>query len=94
MTTEGSMTSEWAVQPGVILHTGHPRFRAAWRTGGAEELAEIAGMCWTSPAAPDGEDALHVFGFTWTDPVPSQHAFEDLMRSAAVAIDDWIAQRL
>ena len=77
---------------GVVAHHAAPRFQAFWTTG-REELATIDGPCWTQEGSGD-EDALHIFGFAWTDAAPSQSAFESLMRQAAAAIEDWITDRL
>lgn len=78
--------------PGTLTHHAAPRFTAQW-TSGAEELAGIDGPCWTADGSDD-DDALHLFGFHWTDPAPDQAGFERLMQRAAVAIDEWIAARL
>ena len=91
------MNTDWTLDaddagPGTLTHHAAPRFMARW-TSGADELAGIEGTGWTAKGSDD-DDALHLFGFQWTDPVPDQAGFERLMQQAAVAIDDWIAGRL
>ncbi|WP_424991328.1 hypothetical protein [Fluviibacterium sp. S390] len=36
------------------------------------------------------EDAIHLYGFAWTDPAPGKEAFEQLMRQAVSAIESMI----
>ena len=91
------MNTDWTIEEGeagrgTIIHCAAPRFTAQW-TSGTEELAGIDGPCWTAEGSDD-DDALHLFGFQWTDPVPDQAGFERLMQRAAVAIDEWITGRL
>ena len=40
------------------------------------------------------DDALHLFGWIWTDPKPVPAEFERLMQQAVAALDDWITERL
>lgn len=91
------MKPDWTIDEGEagrgeIRHHAAPRFAARW-TSGADELAAIDGPCWTTEGSGD-EDALHIFGFIWTDPAPDQAGFERLMRQAVTAIDEWISGRL
>ena len=91
------MTTDWTIEEGEAgrgrgSHTAEPRFTALW-TSGADELAAIDGPCWMVEGS-DENDALHLFGFTWTDPAPPQTDFERLMHRAAVAIDEWISGQM
>ena len=91
------MKPDWTIDEGEagrgeITHHAAPRFTAQW-TSGAAELAGIDGLCWTSDGS-DEDDALHIFGFRWTDPPPAPADFERLMQCAATAIDAWIAARM
>lgn len=91
------MTTDWTIEEGEagrgrVSHTAAPRFTAFW-TSGADELAAIDGPCWISEGSGD-EDALHIFGFTWTAPAPAPADFERLMQRAATAIDAWIVARM
>lgn len=91
------MKSNWTIEaddagPGTLTHHAPPRFTAQW-TSGADELAAIDSPCWTAEGSDDA-DALHLFGFQWTDPAPDQAGFERLMQQAAAAIDEWITGRL
>lgn len=88
---------DWTIEAGEagrgeIRHLAAPRFAARW-TSGAAELAGIDGPCWTAEGGGD-EDALHIFGFSWTDPAPAQAEFERLMGRAATAIDEWISGQM
>ncbi len=92
-----AMSDDWTIDEGEagrgeITHLAAPRFTAQW-TSGAAELAGIDGPCWTAEGG-DEDDALHIFGFSWTDPAPDQAGFERLMRQAAAAIDDWISGQM
>ena len=92
------MNTDWTIEaddagPGTFTHHAAPRFTAQWTSGGADELAAIEGPCWTAEGSDDAE-ALHLFGFQWTDPAPDQAGFERLMQQAAAAIDEWITGRL
>ena len=62
-------------------------------TSGADELADMDGLCWTCEGSAT-EDSLHIFNFQWTDPAPAQPDFERLMHRAAVAIDEWISGQM
>jgi len=91
------MATDWTVEEaparrGLVCHHAAPRFQAFWTTG-QEELATIDGPCWTREGSGE-EDALHIFGFTWTDAAPAQSAFERLMQHAAAAIEDWITAQM
>ena len=91
------MSTDWTIEEGDagrgrVSHTAAPRFTAVW-TSGADELADIDGPCWISESS-GGDDALHIFGFTWTDPAPEQTDFERLMQCAATAIDEWISRQM
>lgn len=91
------MNTDWTIDagdagPGTLTHRAAPRFTAQWMSG-AEALAGIDGPCWTAEGSDDA-DALHLFGFRWTDPAPDQAGFERLMQQAATAIDEWISGRL
>ena len=91
------MTTDWTIEEGEagrgrVSHTAAPCFTAFW-TSGADELAAIDGPCWISEGSGD-EDALHIFGFTWTDPAPDQPDFERLMQQTAAAIDEWISGQM
>lgn len=91
------MKPDWTIEegeagPGIITHHAAPRFAAQW-TSGAAELAGIDGPCWTADGG-DEDDALHIFGFIWTDPAPDQAGFDRLMQRAAAAIDEWISERM
>ena len=91
------MKDDWTIEEGDagrgrVSHTAAPRFMALW-TSGADELADIDGPCWISESSGD-DDALHIFGFIWTDPAPEQAGFDRLMRQAAAAIDEWISERM
>lgn len=79
-------------QAGVIAHLDRPRFCAHWVTG-TDLLATIDGPCW-SDAGTDDDDSIQLYAFQWTDPMPAQAAFEQLMQQAVSAIDDWIAGQL
>jgi len=79
---------------GTVHYDGPPRFAARWLSGGElDALAAIEGACW-SDAGSGEADAIHLYGFTWSGPLPSQAEFDRLMARAARAIDAWIAARL
>lgn len=87
--------SHWRIElhaagKGVVQHRAFPRFTARWSSGEADWSA-IDGLFWQDEAG--GEDDLILYDFRWQDASPDQAAFEALMRQAARAIDDWIADR-
>jgi hypothetical protein len=91
------MKPDWTIDEGEagrgrVSHTAAPRFTAHW-TSGADELADMDGLCWTCEGSAT-EDSLHIFNFQWTDPAPAQPDFERLMHRAAVAIDEWISGQM
>ena len=91
------MNTDWTIDagnagPGTLTHHAAPRFTAHW-TSGADELAGIDGPCWSADSSDD-EDALHLFGFHWTDPAPDQAGFERLMQQAAAAVEEELARLL
>jgi hypothetical protein len=77
---------------GIVKRLAAPRFSAAWISGEAD-LTAIQGLFWQDEGSDNGEDSLTLHSFQWQDQPPNQAMFEELMKQAALAIDDWIAGR-
>lgn len=83
-----------AGQGGIVRHEIPPFFTARWITGSdPDEISSIEGPLWSDPGSGNGEDAICIFGFEW-DENPGQVRFEELMREAVRAIDNFIARSL
>lgn len=89
--------ADWSIEQdeagrGTIKHRAAPRFTAVW-TSGEVDLSEITGLFWQDEGS-GGEDSLTLYSFEWVDNPPDQAAFDDLMKQAVLAIDDWIVKLL
>lgn len=79
---------------GTVQSTAPPRFTAQWTAGAdADEQAALCGLFWRDEGSGE-DDAITLYGFTWQDRPPPQDVFEALMKSAVLAIDEWIAGQL
>lgn len=76
---------------GTVKHCAAPRFTARWTTGEAD-FSGMEGLFWLDEGS-GSEDSLTLFNFQWEDKPPDQAMFEDLIKQAALAIDNWIASR-
>lgn len=73
-----------------IAHLVAPRFTARWTTGEfpIDDVRDGA-FFWTDVGRSE-EDAVHLYGYDWIDPVPSRAVFERLMHTAIIKVEDRI----
>lgn len=50
-------------------------------------------MFWYDEDTGNEDDRLLIFDFEWKDGVPEQARFEELMKKAGNALDNWISER-
>ena len=86
-------SAQWDITPETITHTGTPAFKACWRSG-EPEFENITGLFWHEENSGSEDDSLLIFDFEWKSTAPDQAVFEELMRSAGSALDDWISAKL
>lgn len=77
----------------VIQHNALPRFRAHWTSGAVPDRAPLE-LFWQDSGSAEGDDGLHLYGFTWLDPPPDRPALERLMHETLCALDAWIDTRM
>ena len=85
---------QWEITPETITHTGKPAFKASWLSGEPPELENIKGLFWYDEDTGNEDDRLLIFDFEWKNGVPEQAIFEELMKNAGSALDNWISERL
>ncbi|GJL71970.1 MAG: hypothetical protein NMNS01_11690 [Nitrosomonas sp.] len=85
-------SAQWNITPKTITHTGAPAFKASWRSG-KPEFENITGLFWHEENSGSEDDALLIFDFEWQSNAPEQAVFEELMKNAGSAIDNWISAR-
>ena len=85
---------QWEITPETITHTGKPAFKASWLSGEPSELENIKGLFWYDEDTGNEDDRLLIFDFEWKNGVPEQAIFEELMKNAGSALDNWISERL
>lgn len=83
---------QWKITPETITHTGKPAFKASWISG-ETDLENISGLFWHDENSGSGDDSLLIFDFEWKNGAPEQAVFEELMKSAVSALDEWISER-
>ncbi len=76
------LAADLGITPETITYTGKP------------ELENIKGLFWYDEDTGNEDDRLLIFDFEWKNGVPEQAIFEELMKNAGSALDNWISERL
>jgi hypothetical protein len=70
-----------------ITHLVSPRFTARWTTGAFPIEAVREGAFFWTDEGSGGEDAIHLYDFTWEEQPPLSAVVDQLMKAAAMAVE-------
>jgi hypothetical protein len=74
-----------------ITHLAAPRFTARWTTGEFPiDAIKDGEFFWTDEGSGE-DDAIHLWGFVWDDPLSRSTRAERLMTGAVIAIERFIS---
>ncbi len=73
-----------------ITHLVAPRFTARWTTGDFPiDLVREGAFFWTDEGSGE-DDTIHLWGFTWADPLPPSIEIKPLLVEAVTMIENHI----